>query len=302
MEFIFNESRLIYISKINKVQDYIEKHLDEELNIRQLSKIATFSSFHFQRIYRQMTGESLYSYIKRLRLEKATFLLLANKKNSIQDIALSIGFSNQASFAKAFKEKFGMNASQFRCLNENGNMIIKDISMNGKAYNTDICYIRPIEISVKSIETIKVVYTRHVGSYKGNSNLFEGLFSKLYSYTSSRDYIRNDSKWFVLYHDFGDLTMEEQLRLSVCMSTNEDVKTDGDFGSMFLEGGTCAVGRFELKPNEYQLAWNYMLSKWLPESGYMPDDRIFFEHYPPQECHQCKEEKVVEICIPITPL
>ncbi|WP_432664281.1 AraC family transcriptional regulator [Wukongibacter baidiensis] len=308
MDFIFNESRQIYISKINKVQDYIEKHLDEELNVGQLAEIAAFSSFHFQRIYRQITGESLYSYIKRLRLEKATFLLLGNKKKSIQDIALSLGFSNQASFAKAFKEKYGVSASKFRLFNESGNMETidcinqKDVSTNGKVYDSKISYTRPIELSVKSVEETKVVYIRHVGPYKGDSNLFEGLFSKLYSYVSSKNYIRNDSKWFAVYHDFGDLTVEEQLRVSVCMSIQEDVKTDGEFGSMILEGGKYAIGRFLLKSDEYQLAWNYMLSKWLPESGYAPDDRMFFEYYPPQECIENKEEKVVEIFIPITPL
>lgn len=308
MGFIFNESRQIYISKINKVQDYIEKHLEEELSVVQLAKIAAFSSFHFQRIYRQITGESLYSYIKRLRLEKAVFLLLTNNKRSIQDIALSLGFSNQASFAKAFKGKFGISASQFRCLEESRRIQIindinkKDISTNGKVYDEKISYTRPVELSVKSMESTKVVYIRHTSPYKGDSNLFQELFSKLYAYISSKNYLKNNSKWFVVYHDFGELTIEEQLRLSVCMSTREEVKTDGEFGRMILEGGKYAVGRFLLKPNEYQLAWNYMLSKWLPESGYLPDDRMCFEHYPPQEYYESKEEKIVEIFIPITPL
>ncbi|WP_432408953.1 AraC family transcriptional regulator [Wukongibacter sp. M2B1] len=308
MNFILNESRITYISKINKVQDYIEKHLEEDLSVGQLAKIACFSSFHFQRIYRQMTGESLYGYIKRLRLEKASFLLLSNKKKSIQDIALSLGFSNQASFAKAFKGKYGMSASEFRYLKESrstemiNDMDRKDISMNGKVYDTKIRYTKPIELSVKSIESTKVIYIRHTGSYKGDSNLFEELFSKLYSYVNSRNYVKNDSRWFAVYHDFGDLTIEEQLRLSVCMSIYEDVKTDGEFGSMILEGGKYAVGRFLLRSDEYQLAWNYMLSKWLPESGYVPDDRMFFEYYPPQEYMEEKEEKVVEIFIPIAPL
>ena len=307
MNFILNESRLIYISKINKVQDYIEKHLEDELSVGQLSEIASFSSFHFQRIYRQITGESLYSYIKRIRLEKAAFLLLANKKKSIQDIALSLGFSNQASFAKAFKIKFGVNANEFRSFDKSEKSGIidsihkKDVSMNGKVYDDKIMYTRPVELSVKSIEPAKVVYIRHTGPYKGDSSLFESMFSKLYSYTSSKGYIRKDSKWYAVYHDFGDITMEEQLRLSVCMSINEEAKTDGEFGSMIIEGGKYAVGKFLLKSDEYQFAWNYMLSKWLLESGYTPDDRMFFEYYPPQE-YKNKEEQVVEIFIPITPL
>ncbi len=100
MEPIINESRQVYIERINAVQDYIENHLDEEITIRKLCKIASFSEYHFQRIFKQFTSESLYNFIKRLRLEKAIFLLRSNRKLSIQDIALSVGFSNQASFAK----------------------------------------------------------------------------------------------------------------------------------------------------------------------------------------------------------
>jgi AraC family transcriptional regulator len=44
------------------------------------------------------------------------------------------------------------------------------------------------------------------------------------------------------------------------------------------------------------------MSKWLPESGYMPDDRMCFEYYPPQNEAEVKEGKTVEIFIPITPL
>ena len=79
MESLVNESRQIYIEKINTVQDYIEKHLDEEISVQQLAQIASFSEYHFQRIFKQFTSESLYSFIKRLRLEKAIFLFRSNR-------------------------------------------------------------------------------------------------------------------------------------------------------------------------------------------------------------------------------
>ncbi len=306
MAYILNESRKNYISKINKVQDYIEKNMEDTLTVEQLAKIASFSPFHFQRIYRQMTGESLYSYIKRLRLEKAAFFLTSNKKQSIQEIALSLGFSNQASFAKAFKTKFGINASRYRNQNVSysspSNTTQKHIKLNEKLLDPNIKYTEPIAFTIQSMNTTQVVYIRNVGSYKGDSHLFEDLFSKLYAYVSSNEYMTPTSKWMVVYHDFGDLTKEEQLRISVCMSTDKEVNDNQEFGSMILEGGSCAVGRFLLKSDEYQLAWNYMLSKWLPESGYAPDNRVFFEYYPPQKYDISKEEKLVEIFIPITPL
>lgn len=50
MELLQNESRRVYLSRINKVQDYIERHLEDELCIQQLAGIASFSEYHFQRI------------------------------------------------------------------------------------------------------------------------------------------------------------------------------------------------------------------------------------------------------------
>lgn len=303
MDLILNESRQIYISKINKVQDYIESHLEDELCIQQLASVASFSEYHFQRIFRQITGESLYSFIKRLRLEKAVFLLRNNKQLTIQDIALSVGFSNQASFAKALKERYRVSASVIRKINDmEMYRLISEISTNGKVSEERIHYNIPIELTTKIIDPIRVLYIRHTGAYKGNSDLFMELFTKMYSFASRKGFISTETKWFAVYHDYGDLTEEEKLRLSACMSIKDDMDGQGEFSCMELAGGKYAVGRFLLETDEYQGAWDYMISKWLPESGYIPDDRLCFEYYPPQEYEKDNMRRIVEIFIPITPL
>lgn len=302
MEPFVNESRQIYIERINAVQDYIENHLDEDISIRQLSQIASFSEYHFQRIFKQFTSESLYSFIKRLRLEKAIFLLRSNRKLTIQEIAFSVGFSNQASFAKALKERYLMSASRIRKMNElEMKQVIYENRTNGKVFPDDIHYNKPIELTILFLDPIKVLYTRYTGAYKGNSDLFSKLFTKLYRFADKNKMISKGTKWFVVYHDYSDLTAEEKLRLSVCMSIKNDVVSQGEFGCMELAGGKYAVGRFLLGTDEYQSAWNYMISEWLPDSGYSPDDRLCFEYYPPQE-KEDNARRVVEIFIPINPL
>ncbi len=303
MESLEYESRQIYIEKISIVQDYIEKHLDEEINVRQLSKIASFSEYHFQRIFKQFTSESLYSFIKRLRLEKAVFLLRSNSKLTIQDIALSVGFSNQASFAKALKEKYKLKASQIRKMKDlEINQMINENRTNGKVLLNDSYYYKPIEVNIQMMEPQKVLYTRYTGAYKGNSDLFSKLFTKLNCFANRNGLINQETKWFVIYHDYSDLTMEEKLRLSVCISIKNDGINHGEFCCMELSGGKYAVGKFLLGESEYQGAWNYMISKWLPDSGYLPDDRFCFEYYPPQEEQDDDSKRVVEIFLPITPL
>ncbi len=308
MELLFNESRQVYLSKINKVQDYIESHLEDELCIQLLAGIASFSEFHFQRIYRQITGESLYGFIKRLRLEKAVFLLRSSHKRTIQDIALSVGFSNQASFAKALKERYGVNASEFRKMQEQEmNKLVGEVSRNGKVSEDNMQYNNPMEVNIRTIDPVRIVYVRHTGAYKGDQDLFQTLFDRLYHYAEHQGLIHSGTQWFALYHDYSELTEEFKLRVSIGVSVGEElsrkeeISCTGEFGSTEIAGGKYAVGRFLLDNEEYQGAWNYMISKWLPESGYMPDDRLCFESYPSEE-EGTDRRRIVEIFIPIIPL
>ena len=103
-----------YISRINRVIDYIEKNIDKDLSLEKLAGVAYFSRFHFHRIFRAMVGETLNQFIQRVRVEKAASLLIINPKKSITEIAFECGFSGSATFARAFRETFHMSASKWR--------------------------------------------------------------------------------------------------------------------------------------------------------------------------------------------
>lgn len=282
-----------YVEQINKVQDYIENHLEEPLTIEQLSQIANFSEYHFQRIYGFMTGESLYGFIKRIRLEKAAYMLLSDKKRPIIDIAMSVGFCSQSSFAKAFKSQYGVSGSSYRKTDGT----FKKADFVGQHLKEMDMTIEPLNIEIRKEKATKLIYTRYMGQYKGDSELFSDLFNKLYQWADQRKLISTSSRWFVIYHDFGNETNEDQLRLSVCMSVDRNVAVNGDIGILNLHEGQYAVGSFMVEPNEYGKAWYYMYGKWLPTSGYKPDDRFSLEHYPIVEEREGK--RLVEIYIPI---
>jgi len=282
-----------YIEQINRVQDYIENHIDEPLTIKGLSQIANFSEYHFQRIFGVVTGENLYGFIKRIRLEKAAYMLLADKERTIIDIAMSVGFSSQASFAKAFKSKYSISASNYRKING----LVNEVNFIPEWLQDSDMTIEPVNIETRMERKTQVIYTRYTGSYKGDSELFLGLFNKLYQWANQRQLISPDSRWFVIYHDFGNETNEEHLRLSVCMSVNRNVATSQDVGILTLSEGMYGVGSFLVNPREYGKAWYYMYAKWLPNSGYKPDDRFSFEHYPP--VIEQGDKRLVEIYIPI---
>ena len=159
------------------------------------------------------------------------------------------------------------------------------------------------EIEVKELPACEVAYVRHVGPYKGNDKLFEELFGKLMRWAGPRNLIQfPNTRMMTLYHDDPEITAEEKLRISVCMSVPKDTETDGDIGRMSVAGGQYAVGSFELDPHEYEDAWNLMMGGWLPESGYQPDDWLCYENYLGTPDQHPEGKHVVEICIPVKPL
>jgi len=102
-----------YHDRVNRVLDYIAEHLDGELSLTRLSAIACFSPFHVHRIFQGVTGETLNSHVRRVRLERAALLMRTSPRKRITDVALEAGFAGTADFSRAFKNHFDRTASSW---------------------------------------------------------------------------------------------------------------------------------------------------------------------------------------------
>jgi AraC family transcriptional regulator len=111
---IQQQSRKEYFQRINRVVDYIDAHLDEEHTLENLSQVAHFSPFHFHRIFRVLTGETINNYVKRIRLQKAGSMLLSDNERAVTEVATLCGFNSTAVFCRAFKTHFGKSTGEFR--------------------------------------------------------------------------------------------------------------------------------------------------------------------------------------------
>jgi len=83
------------------VVDHIHAHLAEELLLVALARVAAFSPFHFHRVFRAVTGETLFAFIQRLRLERSAGVLLAASDLSVLEVALDHGFASAATWMRA---------------------------------------------------------------------------------------------------------------------------------------------------------------------------------------------------------
>ena len=102
-----------YIERVNLAIDHIVNHLDEPLRLRELSRTARLSPFHFHRVFQALVGETPSDFVKRLRLEKALGLMAQSRAPSLTSIALECGFSSSSDFSRCFKQRFGVSPSAF---------------------------------------------------------------------------------------------------------------------------------------------------------------------------------------------
>ena len=86
--------------------DFIEEHLTVSFELQDVSRAANVSHWHFQRMFKALTHETLMSYIRGRRLDRAR-VELATTSRPVIDIAIEAGFDSQASFTRAFKRAFG---------------------------------------------------------------------------------------------------------------------------------------------------------------------------------------------------
>ena len=306
-----NKTKDDYKSRINKTLDYIESNLSCQLTLDELAESASFSRFHFSRIFQAMTGETPFRFILRIRLERAALLIITNPKEKISDIASRCGFTELSVFSRNFRSFFGISASEYRLKKSNLSQTVSNKNQTSGSPHMYFCsesrtikWITTMKqiknVEVKDVSAMTLAYIRHTGPYQGDEKLFEKLWTKLFSWAGPRNLIGGpDFKSLVIYHDDPNITGDGKLRMSVCITVPPETKVDGEIGKMKLEAAKCMIARFELTAIEFQQAWDWVYSQWLPSSGYQPDDKPCYEAYPEEP----KDGKfIVDICVPVKPL
>ena len=99
--------------QILRVRAYIDSNLHRTIHIRDLSAVARRSPAHFARKFKLAIGESPHAYVVRKRLERACHLMMTSA-SSLSEIALSVGFSDQAHLCRLFRHAFGQSPANWR--------------------------------------------------------------------------------------------------------------------------------------------------------------------------------------------
>lgn len=295
-----------YIQRINNVLAFIDEHLDEDLSLQTISNIAFYSPFHIHRLFKAITNETLNSYITRKRIERTALMLIHNKEQSIAEIARRYGFKNDSTFSRTFKKIYGQSPTEFRKSNiGNFSKIGKVNSKNGKENFITEEYLRNIinlknwikmnaNIEIIDMPIMNLAYVTQIG-VSGIDKAFE----RILKWAIPKGILeKNDTHVCRVFHDSFKVTDADKVRMSIGIRSSHRLAVEHEISLTSLEKGKHIVGRFIIKPAEFETSWDSLFI-WMNENGYKKADRYPFEIYHNNFNDHPEKKCIVDLCIPI---
>ena len=99
--------------KLQRVTDYIQDNLREELTLERISQTLSMSPYHFAHAFKQAVGLAPHRYVVKCRIDRAKSLL-RDTDLSVTEIAHQVGFANQSHFSVAFHKLTGQTPRRYR--------------------------------------------------------------------------------------------------------------------------------------------------------------------------------------------
>ena len=100
------------IAAVNRMQEYIAAHLDEEITLETLGAAAGYSKYHAARMFAELTDKPPFAYIRALRLTRAA-QTLRDDGGQVIAAALNSGFGSHDGFTRAFARQFGITPQKY---------------------------------------------------------------------------------------------------------------------------------------------------------------------------------------------
>lgn len=255
------------LEKMNEALNYVEKNLTEDIDFKEVARLAFCSEYHFQRMFSFLAGITLSEYIRRRRLTLAAFEL-NNSNIRVIDAAIKYGYSSPDSFTRAFQSLHGITPSEAR---NNGQSL--------KAYPR-----MTFQLSIKGgsemnyrIEEKEAF--RIVGIKKRVPIIFHGVNPEIASMWESLNAetiatlkaLSNVEPLGILSAstNFSEERMEEKGELDHYIGVATTKECPENLTQLEVSASTWAVfeavGPF---PDTLQNVWGRIYSEWFPSSSY----------------------------------
>lgn len=279
---------LSYRRRILQVQLFIQAHLDEDLPLDRLARVAHFSPYHFHRVFKALVGEGVHEYVRRLRLEAAAVALKTTERPIIQ-VALGAGYETHEAFTRAFRQMFGVSPSQFRAGEHPLYTPKEESTMTTETVARDV--------RIETLPPRRIAFLRHVGPYTTAGP----TFGRLMAWAGPRGLLGPGTLVLGVCHDDPDVTPAEKIRFDCGLTVGDRVAAEGDIGVQTLEGGDYAVVTHRGPYSGLGETYRWLYGTWLPTSGREPRHAPPFEVYRNSPQQVAPEDLLTDVYLPLEP-
>lgn len=274
-----------YQERMQRVLVHIENHLDAPLPLADLAAVACFSPYHFHRVFRGMTGESVKEHVRRLRLERAARRLKFSD-DAVTAIALDSGYQTPESFTRAFQAMFGDAPSAYRQ------------GAREFAPPPPTAALPPIEARIVRLGPLRVAFVRHVGAY----DEVGVAWGKLMAWAGRRGLFGPSMQAPLgVLHDDPEITAPESLRYDAALVVGPSVAPEGEVGVQDLPAAEYAMATHRGPYNQLGDTYARIAGQWLPSSGRELATAPGLEIYRNSPFAVRPEDLVTEIHLPLAP-
>lgn len=219
---------------------HIQTHLDGDLKLEGLARVAGVTPSHFSRSFTAVIGESPRAYVERLRLERAAVLLVL-RAASVLEIALDSGFQSHETFTRAFSRRFGVPPSRWRqgYVSERAAAGADNGSRRSLGEELPEGSLSPT--TIRTLRSLPVLFRRHVGPY---DEVPPTAWRQVQA-AADRRHVATQGMLLGVAHDAPGLTEPSRCRFDACIVVDGPAaaawKPTNGVGAQFLPGGPFAT-------------------------------------------------------------
>lgn len=270
---------------VNQGMNYIMEHLNEDLSLDAISAHFFISKYHFSRMFKEETGETIYGFIKRCKVDQSAVDIKLNPTKTITDIGLDYGYSS-SNYSTVFKKHHEISPALFKQSIPTHSIAIPFAPERIVQFKTVEEY--EAQIEVRELNDLFVIYERFIGNYVD-------IEKNWYQFLDKNKVLLNE-KTILVERFFNDpaITNSSQCISDICMTVEQDCDMDH---VMWIKGGRWIVYHFDGEIKDIFETLQGIFSVWLPQSGYTMARRYGLNIY--QHIDRSNHKVVMDLCIPI---
>ncbi|WP_198651538.1 GyrI-like domain-containing protein [Dyella sp. C11] len=264
-----------YLRRIDRVVALLQSTVERGGELPDLAVMAAaahLSPFHFHRIYRALSGETVGQTVTRLRLMCA-LSLLQRSAGHVTEVALTAGYETPQSFARAVRQVFDATPSELRGEPDRLHAAIERLrhpALGDRMSQTSFA------VEVVSVQPFQVVATRHEGDHRG----LDESFGRLFAWAADHGLLERVQGIYGVAHDTASETVPDHGAFDCALAfAGDDVATDAFTYPLSLGGGCWARWRHVGTYDGLGALTDQLIAHWLPGSGHVLRDQAPFRHF-----------------------